>query len=567
MAPLIGIDLGTTNSVAAFMDNGAPRIIPNNRGNLLTPSVVAFTKEGEILVGESAKNQAVINADRTVRLVKRFIGTGKTITVSGKRYTPEYISSLILKKMKDDAETFLGEEVKDVVVSIPAHFNEHQRRGTKKAGSLAGLRVRSLINEPTAAALAYAVGGEASSNILVYDFGGGTFDSTLLRREGKTFHVLSTNGDGFLGGSNFDEVLVQKAAEWFKINDGIDIRQDNILVQQVREHVENAKIELSSRDSATIALPFISMKGSPMHLSCTIERIDFEREIDRFLRQTMDITLKTVKEGGCTPKDINVLILAGGSSRIPRISRYLHDYFSLLPKSRINPEEVVALGTAVQASIISAQKEREGIQFRDVMSHSLGVEVDDGRCIRIVEKNTRIPLKNSRIFTTVENFQRVVEIHVLQGEDDRASKNVSLGRFTLSGIKGDRKGSPHIEVLFSVDEDGIVSVNAVDRDTLVKQSITLLSSGQSEESARNVPEMIERVNMLKNSIEHAFAGQTKSLPREFQQEIEAALEGADRALSARDKGKIHEYRIVLEALVGELRTALHEEKKTGYEQA
>ncbi|TVQ26652.1 MAG: heat-shock protein Hsp70 [Spirochaetaceae bacterium] len=497
MKRIIGIDLGTTNSAAAFWDGDEPRIIPNDRGKSLTPSVVSWTPDGEVLVGESAKNQSVLHIDRTVSQVKRSMGTGASFVIDDHSYSPVDVSSLILAKLKLDAEKFLGESIERAVITVPAHYGESARAATIKAGQACGLEVVRILNEPTAAALCEAGRTEGRRRILVYDLGGGTFDATCLHQDGRAYTVKSTAGDRELGGLDFDAMLLEEVLEAFAKQTDIELRAHPALLQQIRDSVERAKVELSSRLSADVSLPFIGTGGSAVHLSHTISREAFSQLVAPLLRKTIKITLQVVREAGFGVQGIDALIVSGGSSRIPLVHTYLQRSLGLDEVHMINPDEVVALGAAVQAGMI--ERGIDTVRVTDVAPQSLGVETFGDCFVPIVRRNTPIPARSRRVFTTVSDNQTVVEIHVLQGESELVSENTSLGRFVLSGIRKAAQGQARIEVGFSVNEDGLVEVDAHDVDTGVRHSVSIEASEQSLGSGSHESEIEgirARVQML-----------------------------------------------------------------------
>lgn len=566
MRRIIGIDLGTTNSAIAFFENGEAKIIPNDRGNRITPSIVALLSDNDILVGEAAKNQAVVNADDTVLSVKRHMGSAKTFISRGKKHSPEEISSLILGKLKKDAENYLGEEVVHAVVTVPAYFSENQRRATQKAGQLAGFRVKRIINEPTAAALAYAYELKKNRNILVYDLGGGTFDVTFLVKEGNEFFVKATCGDNNLGGVDFDEALLQKVGEDFSRKAKLDLRKDKVIMQQLREQVERAKIELSSRESAHVSMPFINGDGGPVHLSYTITRHDFENVIREKIETTISLALRAVKEAGAKPEDVQSLILAGGSSRIPLVRSFLANAFNVDPEKKINPEEVVALGAAIQGSILAG--EIDEISMKDITPFSLGLEIEGGRFHPILDKNTPIPATTSKTFTTVADNQASVEIHVLQGEGEQVKQNASLGRFLLSGIRTGKKGDPRIKVHFDIDADGILHVRAKDVDTQVEQKISMTAgfgaSDDAEDSESNFESLKDRIEALVTRTEKLLFQNGRGIDREFRIEINDVIRAVKEAILKKDEKKLRGLRVELETIIGEISAiARIEEELTG----
>jgi len=568
MGRIIGIDLGTTNSGISFMDGEEPKIIPNDRGNRITPSVVAFTEKGEILIGEAAKNQAVINAEGTILSVKRYMGSDHIFNLKQHGvYSPEEISSFILKKLKKDAETFLGEEVTDAVITVPAYFKENQRKATREAGRLAGLNVKRIINEPTAAALAYAYSIKGKANILVYDLGGGTFDVTYLSKENNRFTVQSSRGKSNLGGIDFDNLLLGKVLDNFSKECGIDISTDKILMQQLRDQVERAKIELTSRENALIALPFITASNKPLHLQFEITRREFEALIEEFIGSTVELSLAAIRDAGAKPENVERLILSGGSSKIPLVRSMLSSAFKLEPEKKINPEEVVALGAAIQASMLTG--EVNDIVLTDITPFSFVVEIEGGKFVKILQANTRVPARKSRIFTTISDNQRSVEINILQGESENASENTSLGRFLLSGIRDGKRGEPRIEVIFSIDADGILLVKARDIDTKVEQKITINSAFREydEISFKEKISIKNRVTSLVNRVSALSEKFDGFLDRSFKKEIGETIRIATKAIVNENVKELSKCLIILETLIGELNSLCYDEEAGEYEQA
>jgi molecular chaperone DnaK len=557
MSRIIGIDLGTTNSVMACMEGEEPRIIPNDRGSSLTPSVVALTAGGELLVGEAAKNQAIINAEGTVRSSKRLMGREEPLLLRHRSLSPQEIAAHILKKLKQDSEAYLGGEVHEAVISVPAYFNEKQRRATIEAGRLAGFKVRRIINEPTAAALAHAAVVEGDARILVYDLGGGTFDVTILKAERGEFTVLATGGDNQLGGDDFDRLLLERVMETFSKESGIDISADAILTQQLADQVERAKIELSSRESALIALPFIGAGTKPVHLQYTVTRGEFEELIAPLLERTIDIARQTVKDAGIA---IDTLILSGGSSRIPRAQRALEELVRVAPQKRVNPDEVVALGAAVATSIQG--KDDEELRFHDVTPLPLGVEIEGGRFMEVVRRNAPVPSKEHKVFTTVAAGQRSVEVHVLQGNGGRAEENTSLGRFLLTGIAEAPQGEPKIEVTFRVDEDGILHVEASDRESGAYQGITI-SREFAGEDALDRDQLQEKLDSLIRRTEGLLQSLGGAIEASFIGEVEAALREARSAAESDERARMDASRLELETLVSELQVLGREGESFG----
>ncbi|MCD8162981.1 MAG: molecular chaperone DnaK [Synergistaceae bacterium] len=481
MGKVIGIDLGTTNSCVAVKEGDNVTVIPNPEGQRTTPSVVAFTKDGEILVGQLAKRQAIVNPDRTIISIKRSMGTDKTVTVDGKAYTPQQISAMILQKLKKDAEEYLGTAVTDAVITCPAYFTDAQRQATKDAGTIAGLNVLRIINEPTAACLAYGVNLEKGDHkIMVYDLGGGTFDVSILDVGDGVFEVLSTAGDNLLGGDDWDNAVVELLAAEFKKSDGIDLLKDKMASQRLREAAEKAKIELSSMQETTISLPFITADANgPKHLELKLTRAKFEDLTRSLLDKTIAPVKTAMKDAGLEPSQINKILLVGGSTRMPMVQKLVTELMGKEPTKGINPDECVAIGAAIQGAILSG--EQQGIVLVDVTPLSLGLETLGGVFTKIIDKNTAIPVSKSQVFTTAADNQPQVEIHVLQGERAMAGDNVSLGRFFLDGIKPAPRGIPQIEVTFDIDANGIVNVTAKDKATGKAQNITIQSSRLSDE--------------------------------------------------------------------------------------
>lgn len=480
MEKIIGIDLGTTNSCVAVKEGDNVTVIPNPEGGRTTPSVVAFTKDGERVVGQLAKRQAIVNPDRTIMSIKRHMGSDYKVNIDGQQYTPQQISSMILQKLKRDAEEYLGTTVTKAVITCPAYFTDAQRQATKDAGTIAGLEVLRVINEPTAACLAYGVDKEGEHKIMVYDLGGGTFDVSILDVGGGVFEVLSTSGDNMLGGDDWDEKIVQWIADEFKKSDGVDLRKDKMAAQRLREAAEKAKVELSSMPETSISLPFITAdQNGPKHLEMTLSRAKFEELTRDLLDRTVSPVRTALKDAGLDASQIDKILLVGGSTRMPMVQRKVKELLGKEPTKGINPDECVAIGAALQGAILSG--EHKGIVLVDVTPLSLGLETLGGVFTKIIEKNTAIPVSKSQVFTTAADNQPQVEIHVLQGERAMAGDNVSLGRFFLDGIAPARRGIPQIEVTFDIDTNGIVNVSAKDKATGKQQNITIQSSRLSEE--------------------------------------------------------------------------------------
>ncbi len=493
MGKAVGIDLGTTNSVVAVLEGGEPTVIANAEGNRTTPSIVAFKGE-EVLVGELAKRQAITNPDNTVRSIKRKIGTNWKEKFENKEYTPQEVSARILQKLKRDAESYIGEDVTDAVITVPAYFNDAERQATKEAGQIAGLNVLRIINEPTAAALAYGLENNEDQKILVYDLGGGTFDVSVLEISEGVFEVKSTSGDSKLGGDDWDERVMEWLVDKFKSSTGIDISEDKMAMQRIKEGAEKAKIELSSTTETEVNLPFITANDSgPQHLLEKLSRSEFEKITSDLVDRTKDPVNKAVKDAGLSFSDIQHIILVGGSTRIPAVQALVKSMTGKDPSKGVNPDEVVASGAAIQAGVLKGDV--KDVLLLDVTPLTLGVETKGGIMTKMIERNTTIPTKRSETFSTADDGQTQVEIHVLQGEREMASGNKSLGKFNLTDIPSAKAGTPQIEVTFDIDANGIVNVNAKDLGTGKEQAITITGGTALEEDE------IER--MVKDAEEHA----------------------------------------------------------------
>lgn len=533
MAKIIGIDLGTTNSAVAVMEGGDSTIIPNTEGNRTTPSVVAFTKDGERLVGETAKRQAITNPDRTISSIKREMGSDyKTNEIDGNSYTPEEVSAMILQKLKSDAEGYLNDTVTDAVITVPAYFTDAQRQATKDAGKIAGLNVKRIINEPTAAALAYGMDKETDqAKIMVYDLGGGTFDVSILEVGDGVFEVLSTRGNNKLGGDDFDNRLVEYLAAEFKKETGVDLTKDLTAMQRLKDAAEKAKKELSSTKTTNVNLPFITaVDGQPVHLDLTVTRAKFDELTHDLVEATRKPVEDALKDASLSSSDIEKVLLVGGSSRIPAVQDLVKNIIGKEPQRDINPDECVALGAAIQGGVLTG--EVKDLLLLDVTPLSLGIETLGGVATKLIERNTTIPTKKSQIFTTAADGQTDVDIHVVQGEREMAADNTTLGRFQLTGIPAARRGVPQIEVTFDIDANGIVNVSAKDQGSGKEQKITITSSTNltDEEIDKKVKEaekFAEDDKKKKESIE--VKNNAESLVYQARKTLEEAkIEGSEK---------------------------------------
>ena len=485
MSKVIGIDLGTTNSCVAVLEGGEPTVIANAEGSRTTPSVVAFTKNGERLVGETAKRQAITNPDRTIASIKRHMGEDYHVEIDGKKYTPQDISAMILAKLKADAESYLGEKVTEAVITVPAYFSDSQKQATKDAGKIAGLDVKRIINEPTAASLAYGLDkADGSQKILVYDLGGGTFDVSVLELGDGVFEVLATNGDTHLGGDDFDNKIMDFLADSFQKEHGVDLRTDNMALQRLKEAAEKAKKELSSAQTTKINLPFITVTADgPLHMDMDLTRAKFDQLTSDLVDRSIEPMNKAMRDAGVTSADLSKVILVGGSTRIPAVQAAVQKVTGKEPFKGINPDECVAVGASIQAGVLTG--EVNDVLLLDVTPLSLSIETLGGIATKLIERNTTIPTKKSQIFSTAADNQTTVDIHVLQGEREMAADNITLGRFQLTGIAAAPRGIPQIEVTFDIDANGIVNVSAKDLGTGKEQKITITSSTKLSEDEIN----------------------------------------------------------------------------------
>ena len=576
MAKIIGIDLGTTNSCVAVMEGSEPVVIPNSEGHRTTPSVVAFAADGERKVGDPAKRQAITNPKRTVFSIKRFMGerydqvasdiarapyeivkgdnNTPRVDIDGRQYTPQEISAIILQKMKKTAEDYLGQEVSEAVITVPAYFSDSQRQATKEAGEIAGLKVRRIINEPTAAALAYGMDKKNSDmKIAVYDLGGGTFDISILELGDGVFEVKSTNGDTHLGGDDFDHVLIDYMAEAFKAEHQIDLRQDPMALQRLKEAAEKAKIELSSSTTTEINLPYIMpVNGIPQHLVMSLTRAKFEQLCDHLIRKTIEPCKLALRDAGLDASQINEVILVGGSTRIPAIQKIVEEFFGRTPNKSVNPDEVVAIGAAIQGGVLTG--EVKDVLLLDVTPLSLGIETLGGVMTKLIDANTTIPTRKSEVFSTAADNQPSVEINVCQGERPLARDNKSIGRFHLDGIPAAPRGVPQIEVTFDIDANGILTVSAKDLDTGKAQSITIDDSGRmsdddierairdaeqyaAQDSERREAMLArEEAQGLLNEVDRALGQVGKQLEKDEKKQVKADAETLRKALSKRPAG-------------------------------
>ena len=551
---ILGIDLGTTNSAFAVMEGGDPEIIVNGEGDRTTPSVVAFTDDDERLVGKPAKNQAVQNPERTIQSIKRHMGEeDHTVEIDDDEYTPEQISAMILQKIKRDAEEYLGDDVEKAVITVPAYFNDRQRQATKDAGEIAGFEVERIVNEPTAASMAYGLDDESDQTVLVFDLGGGTFDVSVLDLGGGVYEVVATNGDNGLGGDDWDGAIIDHLAEEFKSDHGVDLREDRQALQRLKDAAEEAKVELSSRKETDINLPFITATDSgPIHLETSLTRAKFESLTGALLERTVEPTEQALSDAGYSKDDIDEVILVGGSTRMPQVQEKVEELVGQEPKKNVNPDEAVALGAAIQGGVLGG--EVDDIVLLDVTPLSLGIEVKGGLFERLSEKNTTIPTEESKIFTTAADNQTSVQVRVFQGEREIAEENELLGEFQLTGIPPAPAGTPQIEVGFNIDENGIVNVEAEDKGSGNAESITIEGgAGLSDEEIEEMQQEAE---------EHAEEDQQRRERIEARNEAESAIQRAETLLEENDENVDDDLQGSIEDAIGDVEETLADDDAT-----